>query len=297
MPRVSVVTCTYNRAHLIGETIRSVLAQSFQDFEYIIIDDGSNDGTEQLIRSIADKRIRYFYVVHSGRLSQLRNYSHAKCSGEFIAYVDSDDIWDPSKLEKQVTAMERNPAAGFSFSDIETFDKNGVLKKSLYNLQGAFHGNVFQRMLQNKLVICHTTLMIRKACIDSIGQSDESFYAGDHDFVFRMSHSYDAAVLYEPLVKVRKHDQNTTGNHSYDLKGYAEHHRTLRKLLDLKKISSEEYLDAVQVSSYAFGQQLTAAGDHGTAFRYFTKSLAIKPWDARSLVRACQSLAKKIFAT
>src|SRR5262245_47952240 len=98
MPRVSVVTCTYNRAHLIGETIRSVLAQSFQDFEYIIVDDGSDDRTEDVVRSIPDKRIHYFYLPHSGRLSTLRNLSHSKCAGEFIAYVDSDDIWDPHKL-------------------------------------------------------------------------------------------------------------------------------------------------------------------------------------------------------
>src|SRR5687768_7324152 len=97
-PLVSVVTCTYNRGHLIGETIRSVLAQTWQNFEYIIVDDGSTDNTLLVVESFHDARIRYIpHERTGGHLSRLRNVAHNQCKGDFIAYVDSDDLWEPDK--------------------------------------------------------------------------------------------------------------------------------------------------------------------------------------------------------
>ncbi len=294
MPKVSVVTATYNRAHLIGETIRGVLNQSFKDFEYIIVDDGSDDDTEAIVKAIPDPRIHYFKLAHSGRLSSLRNFCHAKCNGEFIAYVDSDDIWSPDKLEKQVAALESHPDAGFSFTDIETFDERGTIKSGIYGKQGTEVRNVFSLMLSNQLVICHTTLMVRRILISEVGESDETFLAGDHDFVFRLSRVVDAVIHYEPLVRVRRHSQNTSIGKEYQRIAFDEHHHTLKKLLDAGKISTEEFTRAEQLTSYSFGSQSLVLGDYDNALKYFRKSLKRKPWHMKTWIKMGLSLAKKV---
>lgn len=294
MPLVSVVTATYNRAHLIGETILSVLNQSFKDFEYIIIDDGSADQTESIVRAFPDARIRFFKLPHTGRLSSLRNFSHTKCRGPLIAYVDSDDIWTPNKLEKQLAAMQKYPAAGFSFTDIELFDKNGAYRSSIYGKAGTETRNVFSSLLNNKLVICHTTLMVRRSMLDQVGQSDETFQSGDHDFVFRLSREADAIVHYEPLVRVRRHSQNTSSNRANRRVAFDEHHQTLKKLLHNGKISNEEFIRAEQLTSYAFASQSIMFGDHDSALQYLKKSLASRPWHMKTWLKMGLTLAKKV---
>jgi glycosyltransferase involved in cell wall biosynthesis len=294
MPLVSVVTVTYNRAHLIGETIESVLNQSFRDFEYIIVDDGSDDGTEALVASIPDPRILFFKVPHTGRLSSLRNFGHTKCTGALIAYVDSDDIWIPDKLEKQVTAMQNHPTAGFSFTDIELFNDRGTFKSSIYNKQGTEVRNVFASMLANKLVICHTTLMVRRRTLDQVGESDETFQSGDHDFAFRLSREVDAIIHYEPLVRVRKHAQNKSSNPAYHRVAFEAHQRTLKKLFDSCKISTDEYQRAIQLTSYSFGSQSMTNGDYDNAIQYFKKSLVRKPWHMKTWIKLGLTLAKKV---
>lgn len=291
MPKVSVVTCTYNRAHLIGETIASVLGQSFQDFEYIIIDDGSVDETERVVREMNDGRIMYFHHSHTeGKLSVLRNFAQTKCSGEYVAYIDSDDLWEKDKLDVQITGMERNSSIGFSFTDIDTFNQEGIIKKSLYEKTGDFTGSVFLLMLLNKLIICHTTLVIRTSCLSKIGPMDETMHSGDHDRVFLLSRHYNAFAVYRPLVHVRKHAQNSTGNPSLSQRLLEEHHATLQKLFKQDLISRSEYLKAYGITSYAFGTQMHSIGNYEAARQYFFKALSSRPFHLKTWIRLAQSL-------
>ena len=297
MSAVSIVTCTYNRAHLIGETIQSVLQQTFQDFEYIIVDDGSVDNTKEIVESFHDDRIHYFYHERTGgHLSKLRNYAHTKCKGDFVAYIDSDDLWLEDKLQKQISFLNQNSNVGFSFTDIEVFNKEGIIKKSIYNnKKGEFTGSVFQEMLQNKLVICHTTLVIRKNCLEKTGPMDESMHSGDHDLVFLLSRLYQAHIIFDSLVRVRKHDQNSTSDSKLTLKLLEEHHYSLEKLLHKKLITNSEYRCAVAKSSYSFGVQLQQANEHTPAASYFLKGLKTRPWNLKGWVRWVISLTKQKF--
>jgi glycosyltransferase involved in cell wall biosynthesis len=294
MPKVSVITCTYNRAHLIGETIQSVLKQTVKDFEYIIIDDGSTDNTKQVIDAFNDERLLYFRLPHShGHLSMLRNYAHKKSSGQYIAYVDSDDVWQKNKLELQLNALETNPHIGFSFTDIEIFNQQGIIKKSIYSQTGTFTGRVFESMLWNKLIICHTTLVIRKSCMNQIGPMDESMHSGDHDYAMFFSRLSDAHVIYQPLVRVRKHDQNSTGSATLSLKLMHEHHRTLMKLSDQKLISQEEYDKSYLITSYAFGIQMLQAKSPSIARNFFLEVLKNKPLHIKAFLRWIQTYLKR----
>jgi glycosyltransferase involved in cell wall biosynthesis len=294
-PLVSIVTCTYNRGHLIGETVRSVLQQTWQRFEYIIVDDGSTDNTAEIIESFREPRIKYIrHERTGGHLSRLRNFAHGYCSGDYIAYVDSDDLWEPDKLRTQITGLDSSPS-GFSFTDIVIFDTSGVLRASMYpERSGTFSGNVFPQMLDNQLVICHTSLVLKRACLDKTGPMDEEMHSGDHDMVFFLSRYFDAFAVYRPLVRVRKHEGNTTSNAALNLKLLIEHHHTLKKLMDRKLISGKEYEHSLAVTSYSFGRQLLAANDLTSALKYFRKGWRLRPWHLKSAAFTALASAKKI---
>jgi glycosyltransferase involved in cell wall biosynthesis len=295
MPLASIVTCTYNRAHLIGETIQSVIDQTFQDFEYIIIDDGSDDNTEEVVRSFNETRIKYFkHERTGGHLSRLRNYAHNKCSGKFIAYIDSDDLWERSKLELQIRELEKDVDVGFSFTDIVIFNGERVIQPTIYRKSGIFNGSVFPFMLKNELIICHTTLVLKASCLEKTGPMDEHMHSGDHDLVFRLSCYFDACVIYQPLVQVRKHNQNSTSSHSLSLRLLKEHHQTIHKLFTVKLISKSEYKRAMAISSYSFGVQVMAAKDYSSATSYFIKCITITPWNGKAWVRLSMALTKQI---
>lgn len=295
MPLVSIVTCTYNRAHLIGETIQSVIAQTFQDFEYIIVDDGSDDNTEEIVQSFNEPRINYFkHERTGGHLSRLRNYAHQQCSGKFIAYIDSDDLWDKDKLELQIPELEKDKAVGFSFTDIIIFNQEGVIRTSIYGKSGLFTGSVFPSMLRNELIICHTTLVVNASCLEKIGPMDELMHSGDHDLVFRLSCYFDACVIYQPLVQVRKHSQNSTSSHLLSLRLLKEHHQTIHKLFTDKLISKSEYRQAMAASSYSFGVQVMAAKDYSSAVSYFIKCITITPWKGKAWIRLMMALIQNM---
>ncbi|HQQ97475.1 MAG TPA: glycosyltransferase [Cyclobacteriaceae bacterium] len=293
MPNVSIVTCTYNRGALLKETIASVLDQRYQDFEYIIVDDGSDDDTASMVASFADKRIQYvFHSRTGGHLSVLRNFAETYCHGRYVAYVDSDDLWEPTKLERQIEAMEASPQIGFSFTDIVTFDDSGVLRPSLYQKQGSYSGNVFEKMLRNELIICHTTLVIRRSCLLQVGPMDESLHSGDHDRVFFLSRFFDAFILYEPLVRVRKHQGNTTGSNTLSLRLLKEHHQTLNKLQEQQLISASDYKRAMIITSYSFGMQAMQMTEWAVARSYFKQCLSYQIMHPKALFRLLALLTK-----
>jgi len=294
MPKVSVITCTYNRAHLIGETIQSVLDQTWSDFEFIIVDDGSTDHTEEVIHSFNDNRIQYFKLPHSkGHLSKLRNYSHSKSNGEYIAYIDSDDLWVKNKLELQLSELEQYPEIGFSFTDVQLFDKTGVLKSSIYFKSGNFRGSVFPLMLRNELVICHPSLVFRKKCMEKIGPMDEAMHSGDHDFAMFLSRYFDAFVIYQPLVRVRRHDQNSTSSEELSLKLMREHHYTLKKLFDQNLITQREYSMAYGLTSYSFAIQLIPSRNILMIRYYLKESIKSQPLKWKAWIRLLLTYLKR----
>ncbi len=123
---VSVIIPCYNRADIVSETIDSVLAQSHSNFEIILIDDGSTDNTREVISSYDDRRIRYFYKFNGG-LSAARNSGLSAARGEFIAFLDSDDVWASWKLAAQFEIFRRHPEVGLVWSDMSTFASAGEI--------------------------------------------------------------------------------------------------------------------------------------------------------------------------
>jgi hypothetical protein len=143
---VSVIIPCYNRAYIVRQTIDSVLAQTYANFEAVVIDDGSTDNTREVVTGYTDRRIRFFHKTNGG-LSSARNAGLDVARGEFVAFLDSDDAWHPWKLAAQVEIFRRHPEAGLIWSDMSTFVKDGEIlsERHLRAYYSVYDGVDFER--------------------------------------------------------------------------------------------------------------------------------------------------------
>lgn len=169
MPTISVVIPAYNAERTILETVGSVLQQTFSDFELIVINDGSKDRTVELLQSIKDERLKVFSYENGG-LPVARNRGLSRSTGEFIAFVDADDLWAPDKLELQLAALQQHPEAGVAYSWTSIIDEQG---KPLYdNAPSFFEGNVYAQLLIGDFIYSGSNTLIRREAIESVGGFD-----------------------------------------------------------------------------------------------------------------------------
>ena len=209
--KVSVIIPTYNRAHLLPQAIDSVLNQTFKDFELIIVDNYSSDNTESVVKSYDDKRIRYFKNQNNGLIGVNRNYGIQKSRGEFIAFLDDDDLWLPEKLEKQVKLLNSNQELGLVYSDIYIIGSNGnLLKDTYFHRVKPFRGNVFNELLVVNF-ICNLTVVVRKEALSKVGVFDLKYViAQDYDLWLRLVECYPVDFIEQPLAKYRLHSESAS---------------------------------------------------------------------------------------
>jgi glycosyltransferase involved in cell wall biosynthesis len=207
--KVSVVITTYNRAHFVCEAIDSVLAQTFKDFEIIVIDDGSIDNTPQVLGKYGS-RIRYIYQKHQG-LSVARNTGIRSTRTEYIAFLDDDDIWLPHKLERQVIFLDSHSDIGLVHSSIEVVNSQGYLLKEatqrhlrLYR-KASKVGYTYEGLSRCGIMFL-SSVMLRKICLKEVDLFDPKTERNeDWDFALRFALRYRIAILPEPLVRYRLH--------------------------------------------------------------------------------------------
>ena len=195
-PKVSVIIPTYNRGWILREAIESVLSQEFTDYELIVVDDGSTDDTPEILEVYG----RDIIVLHQSNcgVSAARNRGIAASRGQLVAFLDSDDLWLPRKLTRQVDFFKANPAALICQTQ-ETWVRNGV-RVNPRNRHHKFSGMIFEPSLALCLV-SPSAVMIRKTLFDRVGTFDESLPAcEDYDLWLRVSCRYPVFLLDEPLI-------------------------------------------------------------------------------------------------
>ena len=205
-PRVSVIITTYNRAELLVEAIESVMAQTYVDYELIVADDASTDDTAQRVKTFG-ARVHYLPLAHSGRPEVARNRAISQARGNYIAFLDDDDLWREDKLVRQVAALDTSDA-GFAFSDCRFLHRDGTVSRPLLLPDQKQSEAVFDNLLVGCFV--HpSTVVIRRALLERIGMFDERFFSqGDYDLWLRAAHAAGAVCVPEPLVLIRRY---TTG--------------------------------------------------------------------------------------
>jgi len=200
MPTVSVVIPTYNRAHLVGRAIKSVLNQTYQKFEIIIVDDGSTDKTEEIIKTFKDERVRYIRNEKNKGASAARNIGIKVARGEYIAFQDSDDEWLPEKLEKQMKVFEITPEkVGVVYTGFWRVKNN----KKIYTPSNKItkkEGYIHKEIIRNNFVTTQAVI-IKKKCFKKVGMFDERLpRLQDWELWIRISKFYEFKCVDEPLV-------------------------------------------------------------------------------------------------
>jgi glycosyltransferase involved in cell wall biosynthesis len=214
MPKVSVIIPTYQSAGFVKEAIDSVLAQTFEDFEIIVVDGGSTDDTISILSSFG-KRISILTQNGKG-VSNARNVGVSAALGRYIAFLDSDDSWLPNKLESQVEFLEHKPnEVGLIYSNACFFGEeniNDLKNESTSTLWVPHKGKVSKDLILGNFIPT-STVMIRKSCFEKIGLFDESFeLCEDIDLWVRLSMIYEIDYCPSILAKLRSRSDSLTTN-------------------------------------------------------------------------------------
>ncbi len=196
-PRVSVIIPTFNRGYCLEESIRSVLQQSFADFELIVVDDGSTDNTSELVGQFpAVKLIR---LEENRGVSFARNRGMAEAEGGCIAFLDSDDLWEKCKLASQVKWMECHPDLQAVYTD-EIWIRNGVRVNPM-NKHRKYSGDIFRYCLP-LCIVSPSSVLLRAKMLSEVGGFDESMQVcEDYDLWLRICSRYPVLYLQDKLIK------------------------------------------------------------------------------------------------
>lgn len=201
-PKVSVIVPTYNRQNTLKQTIDSILAQSFQEFEIIVIDDGSTDNTKDLIATYTDKRIHYFYQENQG-LPSSWNLGIKKSGAEYLAFLDSDDIWLKDKLQTQISFIENSPLHQMGCTTAYFLHTiNNKYKTIIPRTQNT----TLRSILWKNILHIGTTLLCKRTVFDDIGEFDTNLRRGqDTDWLIRYRKKFQIGVIQHPLAVFNQH--------------------------------------------------------------------------------------------
>ena len=200
-PRVSVVIPTYNRAQLVNRAIQSVLDQTYQNFELIVVDDCSTDNTEEGISAIGDERVRYIRHDTNKGASASRNTGINASMGELIGFLDSDDEWLPEKLRSQVEVIDSSSSSvGLVYGGYEVVDDE--MKRTIQQVYPEKRGYIFEDVLKMNGPTNPLTPLVRRECFEKVGLFDEEMRFGeDWDMWVRIAEHYEFDFVDQPVGK------------------------------------------------------------------------------------------------
>lgn len=274
-PKVSVIITTYNREKFLRETITSVLSQSYNDFELIIIDDGSTDKTKDIVDSFTDERISYYYQQNKGQ-NIARNLGMSISQGEYIAHVDSDDLWINTKLEKQVKILNEKKDIGLVYCGTKLIDCNSefVKKLKIHN----HNGYVLDKLLMSNFLYNGSNTLFRKTCLTKVVNFDESVNRmTDWQFYLKFSIYYKFYSIPEYLVLYRVHDTNMSINYiKYKKNGFKILYKAFKSPYIIKNYSNLKRL--AYAMRYRFLAHRCLELNHTKELRYYAgKAIRMSP--------------------
>ncbi len=216
MVKVSAIITTFNRAKFLKKAIKSVLGQTYGDFELIILDNSSSDDTEATVRSFADKRIRYIKHRPLG-IAESRNLGIGEAQGEFVAFLDDDDEWLPNKLSAELKIFEKSDNnSGLVYGGFILINDKG---KEFGRHRAILRGRILKDLLWQRNPFCGSASnpMLRKSAIKAVGGYDERFKTGeDVELYMRLADKYAIDFTDEFVVKITKHSGTRLGDKLQD---------------------------------------------------------------------------------
>ncbi len=206
---------TYNHAQFIKEAMDSVLNQTFQNLELIIVDNYSEDNTSDIISSYKDNRIKYLKFRNNGIIAASRNHGIEHASGKYVAFIDSDDIWLPNKLSLQSNALESNGIKGISFCKFKVMSPDKIEhEKVMGPKQSELPDHLYERLIKANFVVSSSVVALKEA-LNDVGNFDEHpdlRCSEDFDLWLRITRKYKAAYVDEVLGIYRMHGTNQSAD-------------------------------------------------------------------------------------
>ncbi len=230
-PAVDVIIPTYNGMPWLRATIDSVLSQTHRNLKLYVVDDGSKDDTAKYVKSLKDKRVTYIKKANGGQ-STARNLGIKKSDSPFIALLDSDDIWYPEKLEKQMAIMAKKPDVGMVYGHHYLIDENDIIQG---NLRHSFRGNIFDKLCTGNYIAGSASMvLIRRDVINDVGLFRENFLIGeDWEMWLRIAEKYEIDFVPEIIAALRQRSDGMQTNHKKMADGLMSNYEFMKKELNL----------------------------------------------------------------
>ncbi len=270
-PFISVIIPTYNRVELLKETVSSVRNQTFRDFELIVVNDGSTDGTAEWLDSQDD----FLHVDKENQgIAASRNAGAAASRGRWLAFLDHDDLWAEDKLEVQAQFAQDNPDTGLIAARHVRLGKPASHLRRNHWIKGDLFVKVFSESF-----IHTSSVMIRRDVFHEIGGFPTSYrFADEFDVWLKIAAAHPVAYVDDPLVFIRFYEANTSHNRigvrtdTYDI---------LMKNYDPSRIPKSVYVRAMADHDISFGRAYAGTGDLTEALKWFRRSTQRTPWRLR----------------
>lgn len=288
-PRVSIVIPTYNRADMVVECLESVFTQTYTDYEVIVVDDGSTDNTEEILKPY-HARIKYIRHENKGNAAA-RNSGLDIAKGELIAFLDSDDLWMPDKLRRDVDYLDSQPdvdmvcANGTFFGSPKFAGKKVVPDKRAIPLA---RDGVTLKAIFTRSSLRPSAMVLRKRVIEGTNGFDPDFAACvDLDFAFRVLMKYKVVFINEPFFKMRKHDDHVSGDSErrtlFNIKAIE---KLLKEYPEARKLISEKKINRRLAYRYCrLGKITQKKGRKKEALSAYRKSLSYRPFYPSCIVK------------
>jgi len=277
-PDISVIIPTYMRAGLLGRAIKSVLSQTYQSLELIVVDDCSPDNTRQVANSFDDCRVRYVRHDTNRGGSAARNTGIKIAKGEYICLLDDDDEYLPNKLERQIAKFQEvTPEVAIVYAGLEVLDANGkVLQKTLPQQRG----NLYTVLLERSMISLPSPL-IKKKCFQMVGLFDETLTScQDWDMLLRMSTRFEFDFLPEILVRVHFHGDQISEDFSAMIPGRA-------RMIEKHMGEFRKYPDILVTHLKRMGKMHCLNGTWKEAVYWFKKALAVNIFEIVNILAWC----------
>ncbi|RKY06239.1 MAG: hypothetical protein DRP56_07800 [Planctomycetota bacterium] len=280
MPIVSVIIPTYNAKELLAEAIGSVLSQTLADLEVVVIDDGSTDGTDEAVKATGDPRIRYYYKENGG-VSSARNMGLDKATGQYIAFLDSDDLYPPEYLETMVSALENNPDYGVAYTAPITHFLDG--KTERYREKFCCSGWITRELFD--CFFLSQTCVVRTSLAKTLFYDEQLDLAEDVDYFLQLS--CRAQFLYVPQAQmIRRMQADSLSQENGIPKNPEKKIRVLERfyyeLGGDQQISKRVALKRFSRQHRNMGRQCHELGARKAALSMLTKAIRLNPFRFRN---------------
>jgi len=297
MPLVSVVLTSYNHARYLSQAIESVLAQTLKDIEVVAIDDASQDESPAILQRYADRVKVIQHETNRGTYASL-NEGIAHTSAPCIAILNSDDLWLPEKLEKQVAVMETDARIGLVHTAFRPIDADGNPIDG--NPLGVrFHpnpqGDLLAELLTRNLFIT-SSVLFRRECLERCGWFEERLFGmGDWDMWLRIAEHYRIGYVSEVLTLYRIHGQNTMYQRERMLADdlWIHEERICKRIPELLRRNGWRMRCALGIALAALGVIYSQRGERNKAYGAFTQSLKLYPWRLKTWLRLLVSFTAR----